>query len=309
MTNTAGPIVSSSIAESMPPCTKPAGLQKSGLPSKPIRIQPSAGRASSKCQPSSFATAAREIVERGLDHEDLRQRPSYRAACCQHDVSSEVAATPARNLRGTTARARCLRDRLTMPFHRRFNTSPESWAAVTNWEAGLRDDCADSQKSFPMRTLLHKLANRLHAIEDHLTVRTQIAAAVATMCVVLVGTLAAGAALISYRDTAALVNRSVAGSCRHHIRPARPLHGGAPARDEPVLAAAAAAIAVAERPGRMRRALERVQQTFSDFAWIGFADVDGKVVASTGGLLQGNSVAQRPWFKEGLQRHGHRRCP
>src|SRR5580704_5061354 len=62
-----------------------------------------------------------------------------------------------------------------------------------------------------MRTWSQKLANRLHAIEDHLTVRTQIAAAAATMCVLLVGTLAAGAAFISYRDTAALVNRSVAG--------------------------------------------------------------------------------------------------
>ena len=54
MVNTAGPMVSSSIAERMPPCTKPAGLQKSRLPSKPIRIQPSFGRASSRCQPSSL---------------------------------------------------------------------------------------------------------------------------------------------------------------------------------------------------------------------------------------------------------------
>ena len=55
-------------------------------------------------------------------------------------------------------------------------------------------------------------------------------------------------------------------------------------------------------PVELRRALEQLQETFSDFAWIGFADVDGKVVASTGGLLQGESVAARPWFKEGLQR-------
>ena len=53
-----------------------------------------------------------------------------------------------------------------------------------------------------MRTSLQKLADRLHAIEDHLTVRTQIAAAVAAMSVVLVGTLAAGAAFVSYRNTA-----------------------------------------------------------------------------------------------------------
>ena len=54
MMNAAGPMVSSSIAERMPPCTKPAGLQKSRLPSKPMRIQPSFGRASSTCQPSNL---------------------------------------------------------------------------------------------------------------------------------------------------------------------------------------------------------------------------------------------------------------
>ena len=64
--------------------------------------------------------------------------------------------------------------------------------------------------SFPMRTFLHKLAQRLHAIEDHLTVRVQIAAAVAAMSVVLIGTLATGAAFISYRNTSALVKSNLA---------------------------------------------------------------------------------------------------
>ena len=43
------------MAVRMPPCTKPAGLQNSRFPSKPILIQPSPGRASSRCQPSSVA--------------------------------------------------------------------------------------------------------------------------------------------------------------------------------------------------------------------------------------------------------------
>src|SRR5438132_10604975 len=54
MTKTAGPMVSSSIAERIPPWTKPAGLQNSFLPSNPILIQPSLGLASSRCQPSSL---------------------------------------------------------------------------------------------------------------------------------------------------------------------------------------------------------------------------------------------------------------
>jgi diguanylate cyclase (GGDEF)-like protein len=153
-----------------------------------------------------------------------------------------------------------------------------------------------------MRIFLQKLADRLHAIEDRLTVRMQIAAAVAIISIALVGTLAAGAAFVSYRNTATLVNSSLAGIAAttsgrldrymagrqqemklfSQLQPLQKLW-----RDDPVA---------------LRHSLEQLQQTFSDFAWIGFADVDGKVVASTGGLLQGASVAARPWFKEGLQR-------
>ena len=49
-------------------------------------------------------------------------------------------------------------------------------------------------------------------------------------------------------------------------------------------------------------ARSKIYSVLSDFTWIGFADVDGNVVASTGGLLQGKSVAARPWFKQGLER-------
>src|SRR6201996_9121286 len=52
-----------------------------------------------------------------------------------------------------------------------------------------------------MRTFYQKLAERLHSIEDHLTVRTQIAAAIAMMSILVVGTLAAGAAWGSYNNT------------------------------------------------------------------------------------------------------------
>ena len=153
-----------------------------------------------------------------------------------------------------------------------------------------------------MRALLQQAANRLHAIEDHLTVRTQIAAAVAAMSIVLVGTLAAGAALISYRNTAALVESSLAGTASMasgrldrfmatrqqemklfaELQPMQPLWQGDPAA--------------------LRNSLEELQRSFSEFVWIGFADVDGNVVAGTGGLLQGKSVSARPWFKQGLEK-------
>jgi diguanylate cyclase (GGDEF)-like protein len=152
-----------------------------------------------------------------------------------------------------------------------------------------------------MRTLLQKLANRLHAIEDQLTVRTQIAGAVAAMMVVLVGTLAAGAAFVGYRNTAALVNSSLASIASNT---ADRLDRFMAVRQQEInlFSQLQPLQKLWNDPTELRHALEQLQETFADFAWIGFADRNGKVVASTGGLLQGASVAARPWFKEGLQR-------
>lgn len=43
------------------------------------------------------------------------------------------------------------------------------------------------------------------------------------------------------------------------------------------------------------------QVVYPFYAWIGLTDADGAVVASTGGLLEGIDVAQRPWFQGGRQ--------
>ena len=153
-----------------------------------------------------------------------------------------------------------------------------------------------------MRNIVRKLADRLHAIEDHLTVRTQIAAAVAVMCVVLVGTLAGCAAFVSYRNTASLVNSSLAAVASatsgrlDRFMAERQLEMNLFSQLQPLQKL------WRDDPAELRRALEQLQSTFADLAWIGFADVDGKVVAATGGLLEGKSVATRAWFKEGLQR-------
>lgn len=45
-----------------------------------------------------------------------------------------------------------------------------------------------------------------------------------------------------------------------------------------------------------RALLQTLQDTYPDYAWIGFADTEGRVVASTGRLLEGADVSQRPWF-------------
>jgi len=152
-----------------------------------------------------------------------------------------------------------------------------------------------------MRTILKKLTDRLHAVEDHLTVRMQIAAAVAAMCVVLVGTLAGCAALISYQNTATQVNSNLAAVASatsgrlDRFMAERQLEMKLFSQLQPLQKL------WQNNPAELRHALEQLQSSFTDLAWIGFADVDGKVVAATGGLLEGKSVAARPWFKEGLQ--------
>jgi diguanylate cyclase (GGDEF)-like protein len=53
-------------------------------------------------------------------------------------------------------------------------------------------------------------------------------------------------------------------------------------------------------PAEARRVLNALQASLPAYAWIGFATPDGTVRAATQGMLEGMSVAARPWFAEGL---------
>lgn len=50
-----------------------------------------------------------------------------------------------------------------------------------------------------------------------------------------------------------------------------------------------------------RYLLQRAQAMHPNSLWIGVADVQGQVRAATGGLLEGRSVAERPWFQGGKE--------
>ncbi len=52
---------------------------------------------------------------------------------------------------------------------------------------------------------------------------------------------------------------------------------------------------------KRREWLAELQRSFPRYAWVGFAKADGTVEVATGGLLEGVSVAERPWFKEALK--------
>ena len=55
-----------------------------------------------------------------------------------------------------------------------------------------------------------------------------------------------------------------------------------------------------EPTSTLRTRLDTVQTSDTEIAWIGFADTSGKVVVANGGVLEGENVAQRPWFRAGI---------
>ena len=46
----------------------------------------------------------------------------------------------------------------------------------------------------------------------------------------------------------------------------------------------------------VRKRLDALRGASASYAWIGYADAVGKVLAATDGVLEGEDVAQRPWF-------------
>ena len=61
-------------------------------------------------------------------------------------------------------------------------------------------------------------------------------------------------------------------------------------------------LGVLRQPGdiaEVRRLLDQLQGEFPSIAWIGYTDAQGTVLASSNGVLEGVSIAQRPVFLEG----------
>ncbi|MGX9962837.1 diguanylate cyclase domain-containing protein [Roseomonas sp. F4] len=71
-------------------------------------------------------------------------------------------------------------------------------------------------------------------------------------------------------------------------------------QDVAMLARFAAFQAEPAEPAVARRLLDDLKTRSPEFSWIGFAGTDGRVIAATGGLLEGVNVSARPWFPGGL---------
>ncbi len=54
-----------------------------------------------------------------------------------------------------------------------------------------------------------------------------------------------------------------------------------------------------QSPAQLTLWLNAIQEAVPEYTWIGFVGMDGRVKASTGSILVGQSVAQRDWFQKG----------
>ena len=135
----------------------------------------------------------------------------------------------------------------------------------------------------------------------HWSLRQQVTLLVGVLCLALVCILAAGAAYIAQSRvrqivmenetqdavlTASLLDRGMF----ERFREARNLAAMPPLKD-----------IWAGDPAVIRQVLEQLRTSYPDYAWIGYATPDGTVRAATQGMLEGQSVRERPWFQDGLK--------
>jgi GGDEF domain-containing protein len=140
----------------------------------------------------------------------------------------------------------------------------------------------------------------LVALADRLTLREQTAAMAGLLCIIVVAVSATGAAWLARRDAVREANSELVALARtmsdrldqnmfERYREIKNL-----ARIEPLRGV------WQDNPARARAILMQLQEGLSDYAWLGLAEPNGNVRAATRGMLEGVSVAQRPWFISGL---------
>lgn len=60
-------------------------------------------------------------------------------------------------------------------------------------------------------------------------------------------------------------------------------------------------LAGARDPAQVRRELDAARDSYSYYGWIGMTDADGRVRAATGGMLEGQDMSGRDWFRRALE--------
>jgi len=139
-------------------------------------------------------------------------------------------------------------------------------------------------------------------VRNKMTIRLQVALVTALTCIAAVGIAATGAAVVAKNEAQANAHeklhtlaRTMADRLDQHMferyREIQNIANLGPLQE--VWSKDALAT---------REILEQLQASLPEYAWLGFATPDGIVHASTKGMLEGLSVAQRPWFISGLEK-------
>jgi diguanylate cyclase (GGDEF)-like protein len=145
-----------------------------------------------------------------------------------------------------------------------------------------------------------RVLERLAAFLAGLSIRAQIGLAAAAICLPLVACTALITGYLGAHQMSELLRHDLATTSQvladrlsrtlairyreiqtvSRLKPLQPFWTGAPAE--------------------LRSVLDELQTSYPYYSWIGFADNNGKVVSATKGMLEGASVATRPWFKNAL---------
>jgi len=149
--------------------------------------------------------------------------------------------------------------------------------------------------------MLKRLLSSAKALQDKATLGTQTAVVAGFLCVILSVTVALTAALMARSQTKEHVEGDMTDLALEmaerldarmfeRYREIRNIADLQPLR----------AIWSGE-PAVIRGVLEKLQSSLPEYAWVGLAAPDGTVRAATKGMLEGKSVSERPWFKDGLK--------
>lgn len=142
---------------------------------------------------------------------------------------------------------------------------------------------------------------RLPGLFDRISIRAQVTLATAALTIILILCATLGTASFGRRIISGMVGNQMTELA---ITMAGRLDRGMYERYREVGTIAGLEVLrdTWERdPVALRAVLDRMQLSYPDYAWIGYASKNGTVVAATKGMLEGVSVAQRPWFVAGIQ--------
>jgi PAS domain S-box-containing protein len=143
----------------------------------------------------------------------------------------------------------------------------------------------------------------MRSILSQLDPRTSIASRITLFCLLIVLIcIAVVAGIFLYVETRVEVRRQYESLERIAVQMTDTLDRGMfeRYRDIVVLAQHDTLQSATASTDLKRDVLEVRQETFPDYAWIGLTDPEGTVSASTGRLLEGINVSQRPWFQAAI---------